>query len=78
MTAIAPYTAHCIWPVMKLPGSMLIPWRIHTTPVIINSTPSTLAAIFMCVSRGARRQESEKWSNCLAVAGAAHGIRATA
>src|SRR5512140_3596152 len=38
---IAPYTAHFMWPVMKLPGRTLIPCRIQITPTTQHRTPAT-------------------------------------
>src|SRR3954468_5679239 len=39
--------AHCICPVMKLPGSTLIPCRIQTQPMSASRTPSIRAMSFM-------------------------------
>src|SRR5580698_7395578 len=42
--------AQRICPVMKLPGSTLIPCRNHTPPISISKTPRTFRAIFICSS----------------------------
>jgi hypothetical protein len=34
-------TAHFVWPVMKLPGRMLVPCRIQMHPTIRHKTPAT-------------------------------------
>ena len=58
--------AHFVWPVMKLPGRMLIPWRIQTHPASRHRTPETFNAMRigdekMVVVRlpGARMQRRE-------------------
>jgi hypothetical protein len=45
--ASPPYTAHRIWPVIKLPGNTLIPWRNHTPPDSTNSAPKMFNVIRM-------------------------------
>src|SRR5688572_3479374 len=46
-TAMAPYTAHLIWPVMKLPGRTLTPCRNQMAPMSIMSAPTMLNTIFI-------------------------------
>jgi hypothetical protein len=47
--AIPPYTAHWVCPVMKLPGKILMPCKIHTAPAKINTTPRRLQKIRMII-----------------------------
>ena len=49
-TVIPPYTAHRVWPVMKLPGSTFTPCRNHTQPTATRSIPAIRRTILLFLS----------------------------
>jgi hypothetical protein len=46
-TAITPLIAQRLWPVIKLPGRTLIPWKNQIPPNIKSNTPRILRIAFM-------------------------------
>jgi hypothetical protein len=47
---IPPITAQRVWPVMKLPGKTLMPWKNQTAPINIKITLNTRSTRLMMIN----------------------------
>ena len=47
---MAPYTAHRICPLMKLPGNTPMPCSTQMVPISNDNAPATLSTIFVTVT----------------------------